>query len=1034
MIKHSHSIRIILLFCSMLMAFSGLKAQEKGYEFSGKVLESGSGKVLSQVVISVASTGEFTNTDSLGVYSIVLPTEAEMIRISYPGYHTAEFYTHGQESMEIFLTPDAYASDGEVYSSTLESGTLREANSSLSILTREDLGNSAVSSVDQALSGRVAGLHVIEHSGMPGHSSWLNIRGISSLFGRNQPLVYIDGMIHEINYANNYLIEGHLFNPMDIVDIDDVVDFTVIKTGEGQLGSAGSNGILYINTEQKRETSASILIKMYGGIALPPDKLDVMNAGQFGGYFSDLLSSEGYSTAQITTRYPWLYGGGSYRYGNDTKWQEELYRPSAYQKYYIFLKGGDDIATYNISSGYLRQGAPYDQWWNSRYNLRLNGKINITNKLSIVPNTKLSLTDSYLTNMGPTTERNPVVSSLLKSPRMTAHERSEADGTELFPYDDVGVFNISNPAVLIDGALGSDRNFQLVTSVRAAYEITPKLTISHLIGTSVNNDRVNIFIPDVGVVQIDSARNSPQDMVTEFRSTQNHTIISYKDVLNHTHHLNLYGGMRYLFNTYKNNLAIDLNTPSDDFRSLGQGSEYEYLQSNGGELSEMKWLSYFADLNYSYRDRYYLRFSSSYDASSVFNDQNRWNFYPSVFGAWRLSSEDFMDNSRINDLKLRASWSQTGNMFSSIYNYSKLTYTGRMYTDISRVVRDYNPNPDLRGERKSMLDVGLDISFAKRSWNMHLDAYYAVVNNLVINQLLPYNFGFTDYFDNGGSLTASGVEFSTDTRFYLGRAVLLLDATATYQASRIKNLDFLNPETEFITKEVFGAEYIAMEGNPVNAFYGYKTNGIYNTDEEANGIIGPNGWEMGAGDVIFEDVDGNHIINDGDKQIIGDPNPDLFGSLASTLSFKKWDFSALLTYSIGNQVYNYVRQQITSMDTYANQSTDVLNRWYPGATHATLPRASIGDQNGNNVFSDRWIENGSYLRLRQLTVRYKASRIFSLNKEAVFYITGTNLFTLTGYSGLDPETLYLNDPFYMGIDYGTLPLARSVILGIQLSL
>jgi hypothetical protein len=373
-------------------------------------------------------------------------------------------------------------------------------------------------------------------------------------------------------------------------------------------------------------------------------------------------------------------------------------------------------------------------------------------------------------------------------------------------------------------------------------------------------------------------------------------------------------------------------------------------------------------------------------------------------------------------------------MFSSAYGLSKNTYTGRRYNAVGVVIRDYNANEDLAAEKKSTISTGLDLTFGKKAYNVHLDYHHSTVNNLIINQSLPYNFGFTDYLDNGGALAINGIELGGDARVYLGQARLILDASVTYQTSKIKSFEFINPETKFITTEVPGAEYVAMEGNPINAFYGFKTDGIYNNDADATGIIGPNGKPMGAGDVRFVDVDGNNIINDKDKQIIGNPNPDLFGAFSAAVAIKRFEISALFTYSVGNDVYNYVRYKTTSMDNYANQSVEVLDRWKPGMTNATLPKASIGDPNGNNVFSDRWIEDGSFLKFKQLMVSYSTPNIFNFRKETKFYITGTNLLTFTKYLGYDPETMYQSSPYYMGIDYGKIPLARTVIIGIQISL
>ena len=304
---------------------------------------------------------------------------------------------------------------------------------------------------------------------------------------------------------------------------------------------------------------------------------------------------------------------------------------------------------------------------------------------------------------------------------------------------------------------------------------------------------------------------------------------------------------------------------------------------------------------------------------------------------------------------------------------------------------------------------------------------------MVINQSLPYNFGFTDYVDNGGKLVSSGYELAADANFKFEAVKLVLDATITYQNSKIKSLELINSDTEFLLRDAPSAQYIISVDNPVNAFYGYKTNGIYSSAPSSK-IIGPNGRPMDAGDVIFEDVDNNGIIDDNDKQIIGDPNPDLFGLVNAVLSYNRFEFSTLFTYNVGNDIYNYVKYQSTAMDSYANQSIDVLDRWQPSNPNAEFPKATFGDPKGNNVFSDRWIEDGSYLRLKQLTISYTIPGIYKFKKETKFYITGTNLLTLTKYSGYDPEMMYQSDPFYMGIDYGKIPHARSIIVGIQISL
>jgi len=1032
------NVRIVFILLMMIITIPAhIWAQENMFTIKGTILESGTSAPVKQAVVSVAFSNNTTSTDTNGYFSLNLSSPNEVLVITYPGFHPTETYTHGQSNITVYLVKEEFISNDDVFNSLNENKKLLKSVNAISVLKRPIFEKTASSSLSQSLNGRVAGLHVIEHSGMPGHNSWLNIRGLSSIFGRNQPLVYIDGMIHEIYFTNNELIEGHLMNPLDIVDVDDVVNISVHKTNDGSMGSAGSNGAINIYTEQNENTSASIIFKMYGGISFPFASQKMLDGTQFKTYFTDLLTGQGYSEANINQAFPWLNGDNTvdnyFKYNNNTDWQNEMTKPSGYQKYHIFIKGGDEVATYTISTGFLRQGAAYEGWRNARYNLRVNGKINITNKLFVIPNIKLSLSDSYLSNMGPTEERNPVLASLLNPPLMAAHEKSSI-GATLYPFDDIGVFPASNPAVLID-FLGNTRNFQLLSSGKILYVFNPKWNMSTLVGTSVNNDRQGIFIPDKGVISVLAyEKNTPRDMVTEFRSVQNHTTVNYSNKINN-HQLDFIGGFRVMKNIYKNNWAKDLNTPSDDVTSLGSGKELIYLRTNGGELTETNWISYFGDFNYAFQDKYYVKASMSFDGASVFNSQNRYNFYPSVSAAWRLSAEDFLvNNPVINDLKMRISASQTGNMFSNSYVMSKNLLEGARYQYYGVPTKTYITNEDLSVEKKSSVSTGFDLTIVKKAINIHVDYHYSMVNNLMISHTLPFYYGDKAYIDNGGKLNINGIEFAADGRFNIGAATLLLDATVTYQKSQINEFNFINADEKFITHEVPGGEYVAMEGNPINSFYGYVTDGIYNTNEEANGLIGPNGLAMGAGDVKFMDFDGDGKITDSDKKIIGNPNPDLFGALSAALKIYRFEFSTLFNYSVGNDVFNYVRYKTTSMDSYVNQSVDVLERWGTDNLDAALPKASIGDPNGNNVFSDRWIEDGSFLRLKQITLSYTTPNIFGLQKETRFYVTGTNLLTFTKYTGYDPETMYQNSPYFMGIDYGKLPIARSIIFGIQISL
>jgi len=1031
-------------------------AQTPGVNIKGIVLESGTGRPLKQVSISVASTGTSSETDETGAFTIVAPNKQAELLINLPGYNKRNIYLNGRDFINVSLVSTDFNSFDNSYNNPLGSNLLKDASYSVTALTAANLKLSKVTSVDQALQGRISGLSVIEQSGMPGHKTFMNIRGVTSLYGKSEPLMFIDGMIHDYSYSTNSLMEGYSANAMDVVDIEDISDITVVKDGAAYLGAAGSNGIININTEQKSETSTVIKMSAYSGMSMTPQSQDVMNVPQFTDYFNQYLSDQGIT--DVDTRYPWLNGGNTakdyYRYNNNTDWQKQGFEPATLSKYHFFLKGGDDIATYNISTGYLKHQGLYNQSSYSRFNLRINGKINISEKFSIAPNAKLSLADTKTPNMGSSSWKNPLISSLLMPPTTGANARDNLSGSELSYLDDVTAFNQSNPKAILDGSMGTSRNYHFLSSVLAQFKLNNHFTISDLMGLDFNNARESIFLPNIGIINpnsgilnLDSAYNSPGDFVNEFRSSQNHATLAFKGKSSTGHSIVIQGGMRYMKNNYKYNKAIDLNTPSDDFKTLGNGSKYSFLRTTEGDARNLVWVSYFGSASYNFRDKYLVDVNTSYDGNSAVNKTNRWNFYPSVAAAWRASSESFLSNAKwLDDLKFRGSWSTTGNMFSSVYDFSKLYYTSQRYNSQGVITRISIPNDNLELEKKMTVNGGVDLSLFKQTVNLHADYYQSTVDNLIIQQVLPETFGFTNYFDNGGKLESKGFEVSGDLRFQVGPVAWTLGGSVTQQITEIKSLKFLDPTTTSVITPIVGsesinAEYLTSVGNTVNAFYGYQTDGIYSDAAEASAMIGPKRLPMAAGDVRFKDLSGPNgvadgVIDENDKVIIGNPNPDFFGGFNTTLKYKNFELGAYFSYSVGNEIFNYVRYKAESMDTYGNQLVSVMNRWRPGSdnTNATLPRSSFGDPTGNSAFSDRWIEDGSYIRLKQLTLNYTLPPVSNIYKGITIYVTGANLLTFTNYSGYDPDFLYSNNPFYMGVDYGKMPQTRSFIVGVKLDL
>jgi TonB-linked SusC/RagA family outer membrane protein len=1048
--RYSTCLFAIVLFILGISIQKGF-TQTPGVKFNGQVIESGSGMPLKQVLISVSSSGVSTQTDDNGAFSIIVPDKQAEILIELPGYNKRSIYILGRDSIKVSLVSSKFKSMDNMYYSPLGVPALKDATYSVSVLNGADVDFTRSTTFDQNIQGKVPGVRVVEYSGMPGSRTWMNIRGISSLYGKNQPLLFVDGMIHDYDYTNYSLMEGFALNPMDVIDIEDIADISVLKNGSSYLGGASTNGVVTLNTEQKSEASTIINVSAYTGLSMTPKSQDVIDATTFKSYLDQIINENKGADAPnyIDVNVPWLKGDNTspnyYKYNNSTDWQKEIFKKGILQKYHMFIKGGDEIATYNISTGYLKQDGIYSKSNFSRFNLRVNGKVNITDKFSVAPNVKLSLADTYLPNQGFSANKNPILSALTKPPIMAIYARDPLQGVQLPYLDNVEnsglTFPASNPVAVAENSIGTNRDYNFLSSVNVQFRIpTLNLTISNTVGVDFNNSRESIFIPGRGISKIGVVENSAGDLTSEYRSTQNHTTITYSKQSVTGHSLEVNAGLKYIENTYKDLKLTDLNSPSDYFKNLGAGSgTYKYLRTSIGDDWGILWLSYFGTVSYNYLSKYYFDANFSYEGTSAIAKKNRYNIYPSFGAAWRISSESFLSQeSWLEDLKLRASWSQTGNMFSSVYDLSRLYYIETRVGSGGALLREGIPNTNMEIEKKNTINVGIDVSLFKQITNIHVDYYKSSVNNLLIYQQLPDNDGYTsNYYDNGGTLENSGIEIAADQRFQLGPLTWTIGATLAKQTNEITGLKFINPNQKKIVTTVEGpvggAQYVTSVGNVANAFYGYKTNGIYNDAAEANAVTGPKRSPMQIGDVRFVDVDQNNIIDDADKTIIGNPNPDLFGGFSTLFSFKGLELSAFFTYSMGNDAFNYVKYKTESMDQYYNQSNNVLKRWTASNHSTTMPRASFGDPTGNTVFSDRWIEDASYIRFKQLTLSYSlpSTRYY---KGITVYVTAANLLTITKYKGYDPEFNYTSNPYNMGIDYGSIPQTRSFIVGLKLGL
>ncbi|MCH5717991.1 SusC/RagA family TonB-linked outer membrane protein [Niabella hibiscisoli] len=462
-------------------------------------------------------------------------------------------------------------------------------------------------------------------------------------------------------------------------------------------------------------------------------------------------------------------------------------------------------------------------------------------------------------------------------------------------------------------------------------------------------------------------------------------------------------------------------------------------------MGEWNWLNAYLGANYGFKDKLFLSLNMALDGSSRFGvkaangltiGDRQFPLFPSLAAAWLLSSEKFMSASSIDLLKLRVSYGISGN--DDIGNYtSRYIYIGQNLLGAQGAVRKWISNPELQWETVTRLNAGLDLAFWKERVTLGLDVYSNRTTNMLVYQPLQTITGFSSTLSNGGELKNNGIEASANVRI-INKVKFKWDFGANI--SSYKNQIVAVPNNAIYT-DFAGATILTAVGQSANQFYGYKTNGVYASDAEATdaGLSKENNdgalAAFKGGDVRFVDQNGDKVIDDKDRTVIGDPNPDFFGGVSNRFIWKGFEVNALFTFSVGNEIYNYVRHRLESQSGVENQLQSVLNSWRLDGQQTNMPKATWGDPMGNNRFSDRWIEDGSYLRLRSLNLTYnlplKATAAF---KSIAVSVTGNNLFTATKYLGYDPEFGASQSPLAQGIDTGLDPLFKNVVLGVRIGL
>jgi TonB-linked SusC/RagA family outer membrane protein len=1014
---------------------------------SGTLIDAATKKPLAGVNVSIPFFSAAIS-DEKGNFRIKVPTYDVTLQVSAEGYQVKQVPLKGNKSVSVTLYDEAIHSYFD--NANLATGVKPKSELAAPVVSIDPQGawTRNQETADSYLQG-VAGITATRKSGQPGIGASLFMRGMSSLYATNKPLVVVDGMIYDNSDFGGSLISGHYNNPLSLIDMQDIDNITIIKDGSSTYGTKGANGVILITTIKARVLATKMDVGFYTGVNEAPAALPVMNADQYRVYLSDMLQSKGLTTAQVQQQ-PYMTDDKTSpqyaRYHYNTDWQKAVFRNSLTQNAYLRITGGDNIAKYALSMGGAKSDGVLKTTSFLRYNMRFNADLNLTNRLTANSSLSVSYAEQKLQNQGLAPRTSPIYTALVKAPFMGQYEVNDK-GLISPNVADVDTLGMTNPAALISNLTAGSKTYRFFGSLQFNYILNRQFTVSTLFGLTNDKVRENFFVPRRGVIhdtlQAAIALNRSGSQVKRLFSVYSDTWLKFKKIYKRIHVVEAQTGVRFQQMNNEQDYALDYNSATDELVNIGFGSAA--LRTVSGDLGKSRWLNTYANVNYGYDNKLFLNAGVAIDGSSRFGKEvpgalkinsNTYAALPYFGAAWLVSSENFMKNvPALSFLKLRATYSWSGN--DNIGDFAaRQYYVSQNLLGMQGLVRGNIANPALQWEVNKKLSLGADLGFLNDRLQLSIDVYRNVTDKMLILETVQAAAGFEYVPVNSGAMQTKGIEVNLNARI-VNTPVLKWDVGGSFAAYRNKITRLPNGE---IVTPYAGGSILTEVGSAANLFYGYKTAGVYSTDAAAtaegkntmlkNGTLAP----FAGGDIRFIDKTGDKSINDDDRQVIGNPNPDFTGTFNTSLTWKRFTLTALLTFSQGNDIYNYVRSKMEAGADYSNQFPSELNRWRAQGQVTNVPKATWGDPMGNARFSDRWIEDGSYLRLRTVSVSYNIKIKPGFFRYVMVYANANNLFTITKYLGYDPEFSATESVIGQGVDIGLVPQFRSGQLGIRVGL
>ena len=942
------------------------------------------------------TNGTITGID--GDFSLNMSPNGTLV-VSFVGYKTQEVQVKGQKQLQVVLSEDAEMLDEVV---VIGYGTMKKSDltGAVSSIGNKDIKDSPVSNLGQAIQGKISGVQIVD-AGKPGDNVSIKIRGLGSI-NNCDPLVVIDGVPTDLGLSS--------LNMADVERLDVLKDASATAI----YGSRGANGVVMITTKRGTEGKGKLAVSANYSFQNATNVPSLLNAAQYAELSNDMMVNSG--------RNPNPEWANPSELGAGTDWMDELLRTGVMQNYTVSYSGGNEKSHYYVSGGFLDQSGIVKSVNYRRFTFQSNSDAQVlkwlkfSNNITFSADTKKS--GSY--NRGDALKALPI------------YPVKNEDGSWSGPDGNSEWYGSTrNPIGPTELNKSQTDGYNFLANLTAELTFTKWLKFKSTFGYDAKFWFIDNFTPKY------NWKPTPTEETSRYKSDNKSFTYLWDNyfLFDHTfaekHRVGLMAGMSAQWNTNDYLNAQKNVFMFDNVHEMDNGEE---MYAIGGNETEWALLSYMARVNYSYEDRYLLTATIRRDGSSRFGKKHRWGTFPSVSVAWRASQEKwFPKNDYINDLKVRAGYGVTGSQ-ASVGNYSYLaSYNTSVYPfgissgNQTALVSSTLANPYIHWEEVAQTNIGFDASLFNSRVMFSFDAYLKETRDMLVKASIPITSGFEDTtttYTNAGKVRNQGIEMSLHTINLTGELGWETNLTATYNKNKIKDL---NSDVPYYINQINNS-YVTMlaKDYPINVFYGYVTDGIFQNQSEVNTHAVQPGAE--PGDIRFRDLNNDGVINDSDRTVIGNPNPSWLFSMNNSLSYKGFELSVFLQGIAGNKIYNANNIDNTGMAAAYNQTTDVLKRWQGEGTSNSMPRAVFGDPNQNTRVSDRFVENGSYLRLKNITLSYTFPKQWLQKAQienARLSLSCENVATITGYSGFDPE-VGIN-----GIDQNRYPISRTFSLGLN---